>query len=149
MLTEFIGWVLRTVTTAAEAEMNDDTALREQLLEAEMRRETAEISDEEFAEIEADLLRRIREIREQRGESGPLGLGAQPVDLSGDARVQIEASVTGDFHERAEAPHTTVIESTPDHEERVSILDLKPDQASPELARRKRRATRARTPSKG
>ncbi len=33
--------------------MNDDTALREQLLEAEMQREMGEISDEEFAEIEA------------------------------------------------------------------------------------------------
>jgi hypothetical protein len=30
---------LRTVVTAAEAEMNDDTALREQLLAAEMERE--------------------------------------------------------------------------------------------------------------
>jgi len=51
VLTSFIGWVLRTVTSAAEAEMNDDAALREQLLEAEMRRETGEISDEEFTEV--------------------------------------------------------------------------------------------------
>ena len=40
MITSFLGWVLRTVTTAAEAEMNDDMTLREQLLEAEMRRES-------------------------------------------------------------------------------------------------------------
>jgi gas vesicle protein GvpG len=129
MLTEFIGWVLRTVTTAAEAEMNDDAALREQLLEAAMRHETGEISDEEFAALEADLLKRINEIRERRGESGPLVAGAQPIDMSGDAQVHVEASVTGDFHERTDAPHTTVIERTPDHEERVSILDLKPGQA--------------------
>ena len=44
-----IRWVMNTVVTAAEAEMNDDTALREQLLDAEMRREMGEISDEEFA----------------------------------------------------------------------------------------------------
>ena len=76
------------MTAAAEAEMDDDAALREQLLEAEMRRESGEITDEQFDEIEADLLSRIREIRERRqGGSGPLTLGgAQPIDLSGDSR---------------------------------------------------------------
>ena len=131
MLTSFIGWVLRTVTAAAEAEMDDDVALREQLLEAEMRRESGEITDEQFADIEADLLSRIREIRERRqGGSSPLTLaGAQPIDLSGDADLQIEASVTGDFHEPTDAPHTTVIEAAPGYEEQVSILDLTPGQA--------------------
>jgi hypothetical protein len=130
MLTSFIGWVLRTVTTAAEAEMNDDSALREQLLEAEMRRETGEISDEEFQEIETDLLARIREIRERReGGSGPLTVGAQPIEMSGDARFQVEASVTGDFYEPADAPHTTVVETEPDREERITVLDLEPGQA--------------------
>ena len=47
--------------------MNDDMALREQLLEAEMRREMGEISDEEFTEVETDLLARIREIRGTAG----------------------------------------------------------------------------------
>ena len=110
--------------------MNDDAALREQLLEAEMRRETGEISDEEFTEVETDLLARIREIRERReGGSGPLTVGAQPIDMSGDARFQVEASVTGDFYEPAEAPHTTVVETEPGREERISVLDLKPGQA--------------------
>jgi Gas vesicle protein G len=130
MLTSCIEWVLRTVTTAAEAEMNDDSALREQLLEAEMRRETGEISDEEFHEIETDLLARIREIRERReGGSGPLTVGAQPIEMSGDARFQVEASVTGDFYEPADAPHTTVVETEPDREERITVLDLEPGQA--------------------
>ena len=66
-----IRWALETALTAAEAEMNDDSVLREQLLEAEMRREMGEISDDEFADIETDLLARIREIRERRdGGSG-------------------------------------------------------------------------------
>ena len=34
-----IRWALETALTAAEAEMNDDSVLREQLLEAGMRRE--------------------------------------------------------------------------------------------------------------
>ena len=70
-----IQWAIKTVITAAEAEMNDDTALRNQLLAAEMRRETGEMSDEEFAGIEADLLARIREIKERREGPGALGFG--------------------------------------------------------------------------
>jgi hypothetical protein len=102
---------MNTVVTAAEAEMNDDTALREQLLDAEMRRETGEISDEEFRDIEADILGRIREIKERRdGGSGPLSMGAQPIETTADSTFQIEASVSGDFHEPADAPHTTIVE---------------------------------------
>jgi hypothetical protein len=119
-------WVLDTVTTAAEAEMNDDTALREELLTAEMRREVGEISDDEFADIEADLLARIREIKARReGDSGPITMGKQPMHTSSDTRFAVEANVAGDFHEPAAEPvafehhpvtvgedHGTVIEGT-------------------------------------
>jgi hypothetical protein len=58
-----LRFVLDKVVAAAEAEMQDDTALREQLLEAQMQLELGEISDEEFAAIEQDVLGRIREIK--------------------------------------------------------------------------------------
>ena len=58
-----LRFVLDKVVAAAEAEMHDDTALREQLLEAQMRLELGEITDDEFAEIERDVLARIREIK--------------------------------------------------------------------------------------
>jgi hypothetical protein len=130
VLTEFISWVLRTVTTAAEAEMNDDTALREQLLEAEMRREMGEISDQEFEELEAALLTRIREIKErQEGGAGPLSMGAQPIETSEDSTFQVEATVSGDFYDPADAPHTTIIETEPRFEEQIKVLDIEPGQA--------------------
>ena len=100
MLTEFLGWVFRTVATAAEAELNDDSVLREQLLEAEMRREMGEITDDEFAEFEAGILQRIREIKDRReGGSGPLEFGAEAIEKGDDERFQIEATISGDFHE--------------------------------------------------
>jgi hypothetical protein len=106
-------WVLDTVRTAAEAELNDDTALRERLMEAEMRREMGEIDDEEFAEIEADLLQRIREIKERReGGSGPIAFGGEPMETSPDSQFSIEATVSGDFHEPPAGDHGTVIEGT-------------------------------------
>jgi hypothetical protein len=156
VLTEFIGWVLNTLTTAAEAEMNDDTALREQLLEAEMRRETGEITDEQFATIESELLARIREIKERRdGGSGPISMGAQPIETTADSRFQIEASVSGDFHDPSQAPHTTVIESEPGGGERIAVLDMEPGPAepvadaslplAPRPSRRRRSVTASRT----
>jgi hypothetical protein len=60
--------VLDKVAAAAEAELNDDAALREQLLEAQMRLELGEISEDEFRRTEHDIVARIREIKgQQRG----------------------------------------------------------------------------------
>jgi|SRR5215475_14735831 len=63
-----LRFVLEKVAAAVDAEMQDDTALREQLLEAQMRLELGEISDEDYSAIERDVLARIREIKgQQRG----------------------------------------------------------------------------------
>ena len=63
-----LRFVLDKIVAAAEAEAADDSSLREQLLEAQMRVELGEISDEEFREIERDVLAAIREIkRPQQG----------------------------------------------------------------------------------
>ena len=67
--TLFIGgikFVLGKLVAAVDAEMNDDTALREELLAAQMKLELGEITDEEFAETERQLLDAIREVRERR-----------------------------------------------------------------------------------
>lgn len=101
-----IRWALETVVTAAEAEMNDDSALRDRLLEAEMQREMGEISNDEFAEIEADLLHAIRQIKERRdGGAGALAFGgSQPMETGEDGHFQIEAEVSGDFYGTADTP---------------------------------------------
>ncbi len=65
-----LRFVLDKVVQAAEAEMQDDSALRDQLLEAQMRLELGEITEQEFAEIERDVLAAIREIK--RPEQGAL-----------------------------------------------------------------------------
>ena len=63
-----IKFVLRKIVDAVESQLNDDSVLHEELLAAQMRLELGEISQEEFAEVEADILARLREIRErQRG----------------------------------------------------------------------------------
>jgi hypothetical protein len=102
LLISGLRFVFDKVATAVDAELNDDTVLREELLAAEMRREMGEISDEEFARIETDLLARIREIKERReGGAGPIAFGQD--DAARDSALQVEATVSGDFHEAAPA----------------------------------------------
>jgi hypothetical protein len=67
-----LRFVLDKVIAAAESEMQDDSALREQLLEAQMRLELGEISDGEFAAIERDILLAIREIKGR--QQGPISM---------------------------------------------------------------------------
>jgi hypothetical protein len=131
-----ISWTLETLVTAAEAERDDDTALREQLLAAEMQREMGEITNDEFAEVERDLLARMREIKTRReGGTGPIAFGeGEPMDTSGDGRFQIEATVSGDFYEPADSPHTTIVETEPAHGgivgtqrgSTMSVIDVEP-----------------------
>ena len=70
-----LRFVLDKVVQAAEAEAQDDSALRDQLLEAQMRLELGEITEEEFVEIERDVIAAIREIK--RGQQGPISMSPQ------------------------------------------------------------------------
>ena len=83
-----LRFVFDKIAAAVDAELNDDTALREQLLAAQMRLELGEISEREFAQIERTLLRRIREVRERR-QGVPESAGRFKV-------TGVEASVVGD-----------------------------------------------------
>jgi hypothetical protein len=68
-----IKFVLGKVAAAVDAELNDDTHLREELLAAQMRLELGEISEEQFAQTERELLDAIRAIRDsrERADEGP------------------------------------------------------------------------------
>ena len=71
MLVGGIRFVLGKIAAAVDAELNDDSRLREELLAAQMRLELGELTPGEFARFEADILARLREVRErQLGEAG-------------------------------------------------------------------------------
>lgn len=88
-----VRFVLDKVAAAVETELNDDSVLRERLLEAQMRVELGEMSQGEFDEFEADILGRIREIKERQrgGESAVIS----PKDMKVTG---IEATFEGDEH---------------------------------------------------
>ena len=88
-----LKFVLDKIAAAADTELNDDTALRERLLNAQMQVELGEMSEEAFARLEADVLERLREIRERR-EGGPR-TAAEGMRVTG-----VEATFGGDEDER-------------------------------------------------
>jgi hypothetical protein len=66
-----LRFVLGKIAAAVDAELSDDTVWREELLAAQMRLELGEIGEDEFREVERELLQRISEVRERgRPEAG-------------------------------------------------------------------------------
>src|SRR4029453_9344757 len=84
-------FVFDKIAAAVDTELNDDTALRQQLLEAQMRVELGEMSQPEFDELEADILARLREIRDRRQGAGPASFSPQDYKITG-----IDATFEGD-----------------------------------------------------
>lgn len=88
-----IRFVLDKLAAAVDAEMHDDTALREQLLAAQMQLELGELTQQQFDAIEADLLARLREIRDRHRA----GAAAMP-STRGMRVTGVEATFEGDEH---------------------------------------------------
>jgi hypothetical protein len=86
-----LRFVLDKIAAAVESEMNDEGRLREELLAAQMRLELGEMDEQEFADLEADLLARLREIREERESAGTSG--AMSLDRGS---FEINVSFSGD-----------------------------------------------------
>ena len=93
LLIDGLKFVMEKLLAVAEAELSDDSVLRERLLNAQMRLELGELSFEEFGEIERDVFERLRELKGTE-KSGPLSM------TSGDGgSVSVETSFTGDARE--------------------------------------------------
>ena len=97
-------FVFNTLVETAEAELMDDGPVKEELLLLQMQLEEGEIEEDEFAEREAALFQRLREIRayreqKYRDELAAAGLLAEEGDEPGGTttrRVVIEANLGDD-----------------------------------------------------
>lgn len=59
-------FVFQQVADLADQELNDETNLREQLVLLQVQLEDGDIDEDEFAEREADVLARLRVIKERK-----------------------------------------------------------------------------------
>jgi hypothetical protein len=83
-----IKFVLQQVADFADQELNDEGALRDQLLLLQVQLEDGDIEPEDFAEREADVLARMREIKERKlAEAGEVPVEA---DVRARRRLVVE-----------------------------------------------------------
>jgi hypothetical protein len=59
-------FILGQIQKMADQELNDDSLIKDQLLELQMRYELEEISDEDFKAREAELFTRLRAIKQRQ-----------------------------------------------------------------------------------
>ena len=83
-----IKFVFQQVADLADQELNDEGTVRDQLLLLQVQLEDGDIEEDEFAEREAELFARLREIKaRKRAEAGAASLQA---DVDAPRRVIVE-----------------------------------------------------------
>ena len=79
-----IRWSLGKVQRVVEEELTDDSSIKQELMELQMQLELGDIDDAEYVRREAELMQRLREIREWRERLGRPTSGG-PVRVARDA----------------------------------------------------------------
>jgi Gas vesicle protein G len=67
LLIDGLGFVFDKIRVAADADRDDESRLREVLLDGQMRLESGELSDDAYADLERDVLDRLSAARRRRG----------------------------------------------------------------------------------
>jgi len=81
----FSGWnfIMRTLLKVAEEQWTDDAPLKEQLLHLQVELEDGSITEEQYLEAEAAILREIREVQRRK------------IELAGGDPDQFESGISG------------------------------------------------------
>jgi len=91
-------FILGQIQKMADQEFNDDTVIKEQLLELQMRLELDEISDAEYQEREAELFARLRALKTRQLEL----LHQAHTAESSSFVIEVGGDAQGDFWEPGE-----------------------------------------------
>ena len=89
LLAPFLGpvwaskWTLDKVDRVVREELTDDTPIKEDLMKLQMELEMGEIDDAEYVKREAEIMQRLREVREWREKYG-MSIGGGPVRVAGE-----------------------------------------------------------------
>ena len=67
---KLVRWIGKELYEHAEAQMTDESAIRRQLLQLQMRLELEDLSEDDYLEQEAILMRRLDAVREYRESRG-------------------------------------------------------------------------------
>lgn len=97
-----IKFIFNTIAKVAEEQYTDDAPLKEQLLELQVKLEDGDITEDQYVEEEARILRSLRDIQNYKREKA----GLPPEDgrgLSGTVHEGSGVSLTWDAQENANA----------------------------------------------
>ena len=87
LLAPFLGpiwgtrFTLDKVDRAVREQLTDDTPIKEDLMQLQLELENGEIDDAEYARQEAEIMQRLREVREWRERFG-MSVGGGPVRVA-------------------------------------------------------------------
>jgi len=96
LLAPFSGFnfIMRTLLKVAEEQWTDDAPLKEQLLALQLELESGDITEEQYLEAEAAILKGIREIQRRKIELAGGDPDALQGGLSGKVQEGSGASIT-------------------------------------------------------
>jgi hypothetical protein len=99
-LTEFS---MKKVQGVVRDELTDDTRIKAELMELQLKLELGDIDDDEYLAYEADLMRQLREIREWREQFG-MGVPGGPVRVQASRKEEtVEPDDSADVVDEDEA----------------------------------------------
>jgi hypothetical protein len=87
LLAPFLGpvwgtkWTLDKVDRVVREELTDDTPIKEDFMALQMKLEMGEIDDAEYVRQEAEIMQRLREVREWREQLG-MSISGGPVRVA-------------------------------------------------------------------
>jgi hypothetical protein len=76
-----IKWSLGKVAQVVDEELTDDTPIKNELMELQMKLELGDITDDEYVAREAEIMKRLREVRAWKERLGKAVTGG-PVKVS-------------------------------------------------------------------
>lgn len=88
-------FIMRQIQQLADKELNDESVIKEQLLELQVRLELEEVSEEEYAEAERELFARLRAIKQRQLDA----LGQVHTAESSSMIVEAGGDDAADFYE--------------------------------------------------
>ena len=95
------GFILRTLQKVAEEQFTDDAPVKERLLELQLKLDSGEVNEEEYAAEEAEIIRQLREIENRKRALAGAPAAEQDRGLAFTAgETKASASVT--FHQDKE-----------------------------------------------
>jgi hypothetical protein len=102
---------LGKVDGVVREELTDDSRIKAELMELQLKLELGDIDDEQYVAMEAELMQQLREIRQWREEFG-MGVQGGPVRVQGQPRETLvpdeAADVVSDDDARAAAAEDQV-----------------------------------------